>query len=323
MQDAYFCSNVSGMTCRPCEDTILETVLATQGVIRASVSYWNAEVKITYDPDIVSEQRLREILTQIGYPPCEKAYAGLLTELLTAAAVLLMVWLLPQLPLPAIPQAEAGASLLFLFFVGLVTGTHCICMCGGILLSQTSSADLRGKHRPAWRSFWEYQAGRLTISTALGALFGAAGGILRYSTKLKSMIFTLCGIAILFIGLCMWGIFPMLRRVQAQIPSICRMPKNSLRMSKHIPFIVGVLNGLLPCAASGAMWLYAASSGSLLRGAVSMLVWCLGTLPLMSVFTLAGRVLPQKGLRFFERISVILMLAMGMRMTWQGLCILL
>lgn len=206
MQDAYFCSNVSGMTCRPCEDTILETVLATQGVIRASVSYWNAEVKITYDPDIVSEQRLREILTQIGYPPCEKAYAGLFTELLTAAAVLLTVWLLPRLPMPAIPQAEAGAS---------------------------------------------------------------------------------------------------------------------LRMSKHIPFIVGVLNGLLPCAASGAMWLYAASSGSLLRGAVSMLVWCLGTLPLMSVFTLAGRVLPQKGLRFFERISVILMLAMGMRMTWQGLCILL
>lgn len=323
MQDAVFCSNISGMTCRPCEDTILETVLATRGVIRANVSYWNAEVKITYDPNIVSEQHLREVLTQIGYPPCEKAYAGLFKELLTAVAALFTIWLLPRLPLPAIPQAQEGASLLFLFFVGLITGTHCICMCGGILLSQTSSTDLRGKHRPAWRSFWGYQTGRLAISTILGALFGAAGGVLSYSAKLKSMIFTLCGITILFIGLCMWGIFPTLRRIQTQLPSVCRMPKGSRLMKKHIPFVVGVLNGLLPCAASGAMWLYAASCGSALRGAVSMLVWCLGTLPLMSVFTLAGRVLPQKGLRLFERISVILMLAMGMQMTWQGLCILL
>lgn len=322
MQTASFSTHVGGMTCRPCEDAILDALLSVRGVLHAEVSYWDAKVCVTYDPDIVSEQSLRAVLTQAGYPPCTSASGGRRVELLTGAAVLLLLLLLPRLPLPAIPQVQAGANFAFLFLVGLVTGTHCICMCGGIMLSQTAAPDLRGQRRSSWKPFALYQAGRLCASTLLGVLFGSLGTVFSYSVKLKSMLYTLGGAAVLFIGLCTWGILPALRRIQAQLPALCRIPANARRMAQGKPYLVGVLNALLPCAASGAMWLYAASTGSALQGGISMLVWCLGTLPVMGIFSLIGNVLPRKAAAWFQRFGVVWMLVMGLRMAWKGLSLL-
>ena len=319
MQTASFSTHVSGMTCRPCEDSILEALLPVRGVLNAEVSYWNATVQVTYDPEVVSEQSLRDVLEHTGYPPCDAASGGRKTELLTGAAALLLFLLIPHLALPAIPQVQAGANLAFLFAVGLVTGTHCICMCGGILLSQTAPSDLREQHRSSGRAFALYQAGRLFASVLLGVLFGSIGVVFSYSIRLKSMIYTLCGAAILFIGLCTWGIFPALRRVQAQLPAVCRIPSDFRKRAKGRSFLVGILNALLPCAASGTMWLYAAASGSALHGGIAMLVWCLGTVPVMGLFSWIGNFVPRKGAAWFQRLSMVLMLAMGLRMTWNGL----
>ncbi len=224
METAVYEIPVSGMTCRPCEDTILEAVLAAPGVLRAEVSYWKSAVRITYDPALTSAEALGDLLIGIGYAPCRQAHGGLPTEILTAIAALAAAFLLPILPLPSIPQVQRGASLLFLLLVGLITGTHCICMCGGILLSQTAANDLQGRKRPVPHAFMRYQAGRLLISLLLGLIFGAAGQALTFSSRLKSMIYTLCGMAVLLIGLCSWGIFPALRRFQRHV-ALCRLQR--------------------------------------------------------------------------------------------------
>ena len=68
---------------------------------------------------------------------------------------------------------------------------------------------------------------------------------------------------------------------------------------------------------------YAASTGSALRGGLALLVWCAGTMPVMGIFSLAGKLLPQRGLRLFERVSVVVLLAMGLRMAEKGLLLVL
>ncbi len=319
METALYETSVSGMTCRPCEDTILEAVLAAPGVVRGEVSYWKSSVRITYDPALTTQEALGALLTQIGYAPCPKSRGGVMTEALTLAAAVGMVLLLSWLPLPEIPQVEQGASLLFLLVAGLMTGTHCICMCGGILLAQTGTQDLQGRKQPVAHAFARYQGGRLLISLLLGLIFGALGQVLTFSPKLKSMIYTLCGLAVLFIGLCAWGVFPGLRRIRAQLPGVCRLPASWRRHGGGKPFVVGILNGLLPCAASGTMWLYAAACGSAVKGGVSMVIWCLGTLPVMGVFSLLGRTLPPKAMGVFHRFMVVMMLATGLRMAVKGI----
>ena len=90
-----------------------------------------------------------------------------------------------------VPAAESGAGVGALFIIGVLTGVHCIGMCGGIMLSQ--------------RSALLYNGGRLLSYTVMGALFGAIGRIFSYDAELKSMLFTVCGLLVVFIGLRMWG----------------------------------------------------------------------------------------------------------------------
>ena len=61
--------NVSGMICRACEDAIADALLHTRGVVSAQAHYWRGRVTITYDPNIVTEDTLRQVLTNAGYPP--------------------------------------------------------------------------------------------------------------------------------------------------------------------------------------------------------------------------------------------------------------
>lgn len=45
-------------------------------MIDASCAFLRAEVRLRYDPDIVSEAELHETLRSIGYPPCKKGAPG-------------------------------------------------------------------------------------------------------------------------------------------------------------------------------------------------------------------------------------------------------
>ena len=318
METRQYQTAVNGMTCRPCEDTISEAMLAQRGVLAAETSYWKSEVKVTYDPDFITEKQIQKRLCETGYPPCEKAFGGWKTEVVTAAAVLVLLWGLSVLKLPQIPEVKQGASLLMLFLTGLVTGTHCICMCGGIMLTQISGKNLQDG-RIQKNAFWQYHVGRVLTGTLLGMIFGLAGKTLIYTVKMKSMIYTLCGLAVFIIALVMWGIFPGLRRVWVQIPTICRFPGKIRNKNKNRPFAVGVFTALMPCGASSAMWLYAASCGSFIRGGISMLFWGLGTVPVMGIFAAAGMLPGEKRMKILSRIGVILMLTMGLRMMINGI----
>ena len=60
------------------------------------------------------------------------------------------------------------------------------------------------------------------------------------------------------------------------------------KFRRQTPLLVGLLTGLMPCGALYAAWLCAMSSGSAVRGALLMLAFALGTVPLMLLFASLG-----------------------------------
>ena len=94
-------------------------------------------------------------------------------------------------------------------------------------------------------------------------------------------------------GINMLGIFPGLRRFSVHMPAgVAKVIGEKSRTSKE-PFIVGLLNGFMPCGPLQAMWIVAFASASPVTGALSMLMFSLGTVPLMlglgSVVSLLGK----------------------------------
>ena len=61
------------------------------------------------------------------------------------------------------------------FLIGLLGGTHCIGMCGGIVSALT--VQLPGKSRSDWPLHLGYNLGRIASYTAAGAAMGALGTV--------------------------------------------------------------------------------------------------------------------------------------------------
>lgn len=288
------------MICPQCEDEIAKKLMHTCGVLSCSASYRKSEACIDYDPDIISVGTIEKSLSDIGYP-VGKGRGGVRSDLIAAAAVIALYFLIPQLTgIVKVPQAESGAGFGAVFLVGLMSGVHCIGMCGGIMLVQKNAVA--------------YNAGRLIGYTAMGAVFGALGTVISYDTEFKSMLFTLCGALVVLIGLMMWGV-PFLRRLAPGLAKPCSFKKGA-------PFIVGLLTSLMPCGALATMWLLAAASGSAARGAEGMLAFGLGTSVFMLAFGLFGVFVPPKFNKYIIKASTVFIVSLGLILCTKGLALL-
>lgn len=288
--------NVSGMICRACEDAIADALLHTRGVVSAQAHYWRGRVTITYDPNIVTEDTLRQVLTNAGYPPGTHGMGGVVVDGICLALVGVLYWGLPKLlALVKVPALADNASLGLVFLVGLLTSTHCIGMCGGILLAQTTDArGVTGRSKRGLIASAAYNGGRVVSYTAVGAL-------------------------VLLIGLRMAGILPGLRSTETELPGACSLNARTRRRFAGRPLIIGLLTGVMPCGALSAMWLCAMSSGSAALGALVMLVFSLGTVPLLFLFGALQSLLPRGWMKYIVKGSAVLVVTLGLSMLVKGI----
>ena len=278
-------------------------------------------VTITYDPNIVTEDTLRQELTNAGYPPGTHGMGGVVVDGICLALVGVLYSGLPKLlALVKVPALADNASLGLVFLVGLLTSTHCIGMCGGILLAQTTDArGVTARSKRGLIASAAYNGGRVVSYTAVGALCGALGAVITYTPNIKSMVFTVAGALVLLMGLRMAGILPGLRSTETELPGACSLNARTRRRFAGRPLIIGLLTGVMPCGALSAMWLCAMSSGSAARGALVMLVFSLGTVPLLFLFGALQSFLPRGWMKYIVKGSAVLVVTLGLSMLVKGI----
>ena len=84
-------------------------------------------------------------------------------------------------------------------------------------------------------------------------------------------------------------------------------------------FLIGILNGFMPCGPLQAMQIYALTTGSFIYGALSMFIFCLGTIPLMLFMGILSNLLSNKGRNIISKISIVLILVLSLSMLNRGL----
>ncbi|MEF2811205.1 MAG: sulfite exporter TauE/SafE family protein [Oscillospiraceae bacterium] len=297
MKSEIFSEKVDGMICPQCEDEIARKITHRRGILTCRASYRKSCVLAEYDPDIISADEIKAALSDIGYP-VGSGKSGLISDMIGAASVIVLYFALPWLTgLVNVPQAESGAGFGVLFVIGLLSGIHCIGMCGGIMLTQKNAVA--------------YNAGRLLSYTVVGAVFGAIGTVITYDAQFKSMLFTICGGLVVIIGLMMWGV-PFLRQISPELTKPCRFKGGR-------PLVIGLLTGLMPCGALASMWLFAAASGSALKGAESMFAFGLGTCAVMLLFGAFGALVPAKYNKYILKVSTVLIVSLGLILLSMGI----
>jgi sulfite exporter TauE/SafE/copper chaperone CopZ len=282
------------MSCPACQNRIETALKGTGGISGVSVDYLKGTANVQFDSSVITKNEIIQKIEKLGYgvldeaaaktPPFKTALqiAGTLVIILAIAA--LMRAFSTSSFASAFPVAQQGMGFGMVFIIGLLTGVHCIAMCGGINLSQTLNRGEGGAGAAAGLTpSVLYNAGRIVSYTAVGVAVGAIGSVLNVSERFRGIILFIAGLLMLLMGLNMLGLFPVLRRFTPRLKGFIPAGKG--------PFIVGLLNGFMPCGPLQAMQLYALSTGSPIAGGLSMFLFSAGTVPMMFALGAAGGLL--------------------------------
>ncbi|GBU22081.1 heavy metal transporter [Fibrobacteres bacterium R8-0-B4] len=292
---------VAGMFCSGCEETIRNKLRAAGGVSDVAVSYNKGTVVVTYDPDKTSFNDLCAAINALGYealgeykaaerPRTDWKRAAGMIIIIAAVYIVLQQYGLLKMLLPRQLAASADTvdmSYGLIFLVGLATSVHCVAMCGGINLSQclTSGGGANKTAKSGRFSFLrpslQYNAGRVISYSLLGAVAGAVGSAITFSINMRGVLNLIAGLFMVIMGVGMLDIFPQMRRFIPKMPKFVSRLTGAGASSNRGPFVIGLLNGFLPCGPLQAMQFFALSTGSALKGALSMCVFSIGTVPLM------------------------------------------
>jgi sulfite exporter TauE/SafE len=310
---------------------------------------------VYFDSDLVTHTAIVGAIRDAGYqvrddsPPFARArtaqeaaaagsrstavyrFLGLLA--VVAAVYLIIRYTVGFTFLPTVTQSM-GYGLIFV--VGLLTSLHCIAMCGGLALSQgikrsgpdsevptdaahstpaiAAPAGLKERLMPSLL----YNGGRVVSYTIIGGMVGALGSLFSLSTTLKGVMPVIAGVFMLFLGVRMLGIFPWLSRLKVRFPGLGGTRLRSAAAGRG-PFVVGLLNGLMPCGPLQTMQVYALGTGSFLAGALSMFLFSLGTVPLLLGFGAISAFLSAKFNRRMLKASGVLVMALGLVMFTRGM----
>ncbi|MFO0903091.1 MAG: sulfite exporter TauE/SafE family protein [Pirellulales bacterium] len=182
----------------------------------------------------------------------------------------------------------------FLFVAGILGSAHCVGMCGGFVMSIGAAAQ---NARDNFLRQVVYSAGRLFTYSVLGATAGFAGWRLTKAVPstihISALLAIAAGALLIWQGLSATGLFRRRTIAGGQTPCLAgTMFSGFLRMpGRTAAFLAGVLTGLLPCGLLYGMIALAASTHDLVAGLTTMLVFGLGTAPILIATGCGGSLL--------------------------------
>lgn len=208
-----------------------------------------------------------------------------------------------------------GSALLF----GLVTGFHCIGMCGPIAIALPLKP---GSRFAKISSAVLYNLGRSITYAVIGMIFGFFGQSFAMAGFQKWVSIIMGSIMILYV------IFPSIFKNKFNIDTFGQKYTGVLRSqlaklfgkrSYSSLFIIGLLNGLLPCGPVYAAVAAAIATGSVVYGTAFMFLFGIGTIPIMLTLSLVGNKISNSLRKKIAKLIPITIVIIGILFIFRGL----
>jgi uncharacterized protein len=293
---------VSGMTCVNCEVLVGQRLKTVPGIEDVRVRHAEGSAEIDYRGNL-DLPALQRAVAEDGYSVipwdmnsgeqrnAARDYAeiiGILAILVGIAFALQHFGLMPR----GFAVTE-GMTLGLVFLIGLVASvSSCMAVTGGLLVAAAAAYN---DNTPGLAGFQRlkphlyFNAGRILSYTLLGGTIGAIGSALTLSPEANGILTITASAIMIVLGLQMLGLLPRVGRFL--LPKSVGQRIHDLASNKVAggAFTLGALTFFLPCGFTQALQLYVLGKGSFALGALTMLVFALGTLPaLLSLSALSS-----------------------------------
>jgi uncharacterized protein len=196
--------------------------------------------------------------------------------------------------------------------IGFAGSLHCVGMCGPLML-----AIIPGQR--AWAYWLQYQGSRVLAYGLMGLFLGTFGqgfallGLQKIMSILAGSV--LLGMALnasrgLNLQLAWLDQFQI--RFHQWIKSLLPIPKTPS------PFLLGLMNGFLPCGLSYGALAGAWATAGAVQGFLFMVLFGLGTWPLLVLLQFSGHDLRHRLRGHWSFLQVILLLSAGLLLLYRG-----
>ncbi len=176
------------------------------------------------------------------------------------------------------------------FLTGLLGSFHCAGMCGPIALATPTVGNTT--LQKAWSKLL-YNLGRITTYSLLGAILGSFGfGLklagLQQSISIAAGVLIILSVILTSTKLSQFNLNP-IKYLKGGLIAKLFQTKTYFAL-----FAIGLLNGLLPCGFVYIGLIGAVATQNVLEGALFMMMFGIGTLPMMYGVSLIGQFLSVK-----------------------------
>lgn len=208
------------------------------------------------------------------------------------------------------------------FTLGIIGSMHCIGMCGPLAIAFCDRPEASTQQKLV--SAFSYNFGRTITYATVGAIFGMIGSLLWIVDMQKFLSIAL--------GLLMVISFLLSIDLERYIQSTGLMSQGYRSINRQLsammqrsqdfhPFVLGMVNGLLPCGLVYLALAGALTSGSPMTAFVFMAAFGLGTFPAMLIIILGYGFFSMKIRALFRRILPAVSLCFGLFLIYRGIAV--
>ena len=203
--------------------------------------------------------------------------------------------------------------------LGFLTSFHCVGMCGPIAIALPLNGN--SKLQKLFGGIL-YNLGRTTTYIIFGFIFGLLGqslGALGFQRWVSIITGILMIITILF---------PSLFRSNFNKPGIFYLSLSKVKLTLRKLFLIksygslyliGLINGLLPCGPLYLAFIISTGTGNTFNSTIFMLMYGLGTIPLLFSITLLGNFISMSVRNKINNLLPVLIVIIGMLFILRGL----
>lgn len=307
--------HAQGMHCNACEVLIEDALKELPGVQSVNAKLATREVTVigNFSEDVNAlAEKFSAPIKEHGYSLSpekishDKKWGDFLYAIPIAALFIVAFFILQKsgvLDLTTNSDTKYGTALT----VGLIASVStCLAVVGGLVLSLSANCAKTGD---TWKPQVLFHVGRLAGFFVLGGVIGAIGSAFQLGITGNLVLGLIVAAIMLILGINLLDVFHLTKKFQLTMPKFFAQKTLAASKANHwvMPLLIGIATFFLPCGFTQSMQVFTLTTRSFLAGGTTMLVFALGTLPVLALlsfgsFSIAHK--PWKGV-FFKTAGII------------------
>ena len=315
---------IGGMHCKGCVTLLTEEYQKVYGVKNVDISLKNSTAKIYYDRIEPSFKEIQKISKKLGYEayltkPLKSSILRaepkqwIISMIISAGLIILYTILKRAGLLNFINLHNSSVSFGVSFLIGIVASlSTCFVIVGSVIIAfneKYNNEENKNSFGNVIVPNFLFQSGRVVTFFILGGILGLIGGELNLSGRFVSIYTLIVAAVMLILSINILGIFPSLN-LGFNMPKSVGRSFSRLKDSRHFiaPLLLGGLTFFLPCGFTQSMQIFALTSGSFTKGALSLFSFAIGTLPVLLITGITAAWTKNRKMVVFQKVAGILIL---------------